>query len=420
MSSADSPDPDAGRMTASTGTALAEAGSETETTTTIERTTTHWVDGRDGKMPWSLPQVALWAALPLFLLLALLATPWAVGHIEDELVAETRSDLEAAGIDTEGLDIDYDYRDGEASGLLPAGVAVPAAEAAVDDGLLRQFEVTATPAADPAPAEAAPVDEDEPEAAVATGPVDVDAVYDGAAIVVTGTVLGEGQRVAVLEAVQAVAGRATIDDQLVVSGLDAETPGADARVADLVSAIGTLGPADAWSARLTDDALTVEASVADADAAQSIEDAGRSLRAVPTTVTVTGAAGTTAEISSLQSELDALIPEIRERVVFATGSDALTADAQATLDKVVAAMERYPNPVVEVSGHTDDVGDAGANAALSQRRAAAVEAYLVAEGIDADRLMSRGAGQDEPIDTNDTADGRANNRRVELIALEGF
>lgn len=168
----------------------------------------------------------------------------------------------------------------------------------------------------------------------------------------------------------------------------------------------------------------VDAAIADADDAATVRSLADDLAAVPATVTVdgvtAGSGGVETEISSLQVELDALIPEIREKVVFASGSDALSDDAWATLDKVVAAMERYPQPVVEVAGHTDDVGDPAANAELSRRRAAAVAAYLVDQGIDGERLMARGVGQDEPIDTNDTPEGRANNRRVELTALENL
>ncbi|MEL6983502.1 MAG: OmpA family protein, partial [Actinomycetota bacterium] len=93
---------------------------------------------------------------------------------------------------------------------------------------------------------------------------------------------------------------------------------------------------------------------------------------------------------------------------------------QSTLDKVVAAMDAYPGPVVDIVGHTDDVGDRSANVELSQRRAAAVEGYLTEQGVDANRLRSAGIGPDEPVDDNDTAEGRANNRRVELTALDSF
>lgn len=83
-------------------------------------------------------------------------------------------------------------------------------------------------------------------------------------------------------------------------------------------------------------------------------------------------------------------------------------------------MNRHPLPVVEVSGHTDSTGDPDANRALSGARAQAVVDYLVAQGIQVERLQSRGAGADEPIADNDTDEGRAQNRRVELTALAEF
>ena len=106
--------------------------------------------------------------------------------------------------------------------------------------------------------------------------------------------------------------------------------------------------------------------------------------------------------------------------MFETGEATLSPAAQATLDKVVAAMQSYSRPVVEVSGHTDDVGEASDNSALSGERAAAVVAYLESSGIDPARLRSRGAGEAEPIADNSTSEGRAQNRRVEFTARRGF
>jgi len=73
-----------------------------------------------------------------------------------------------------------------------------------------------------------------------------------------------------------------------------------------------------------------------------------------------------------------------------------------------------------VAGHTDDVGNPDFNQSLSEDRAAAVELYLARQGISADRLRSRGAGDAEPIASNDTPAGRAENRRVTLTALDEF
>ena len=71
-----------------------------------------------------------------------------------------------------------------------------------------------------------------------------------------------------------------------------------------------------------------------------------------------------------------------------------------------------------MQGHTDDRGTRGYNKRLSRKRAAAVVDWLVEHGIEADRLEASGFGPDKPIDTNDTAEGRQNNRRVEFHIVE--
>lgn len=73
---------------------------------------------------------------------------------------------------------------------------------------------------------------------------------------------------------------------------------------------------------------------------------------------------------------------------------------------------------LRIEGHTDSVGDAATNQALSERRAASVRQFLIQNhGIDAGRLEAAGLGQTQPVDSNDTPEGRQNNRRVELVRL---
>jgi OmpA-OmpF porin, OOP family len=99
-------------------------------------------------------------------------------------------------------------------------------------------------------------------------------------------------------------------------------------------------------------------------------------------------------------------------VNFATGSATLLPAAGDTLRTVAEAMKANPKIQVEVGGHTDSVGSESANQRLSERRADSVRDFLVREGVDASRLTTRGYGESTPVDTNDTADGRSNNRRV--------
>lgn len=97
---------------------------------------------------------------------------------------------------------------------------------------------------------------------------------------------------------------------------------------------------------------------------------------------------------------------------FATGSANLVADASPALRSAVATLKANPTVTVEVQGHTDSQGEAARNMTLSERRAQAVKAFLVKEGINADRISVTGFGETKPVDTNATAEGRAKNRRV--------
>lgn len=99
-------------------------------------------------------------------------------------------------------------------------------------------------------------------------------------------------------------------------------------------------------------------------------------------------------------------------VSFATGSAKLNPSASQILDAVVSTLKVYPGISVDINGYTDSVGADNNNLVLSKKRAESVKAYLTAKGIAADRLSASGFGEANPVDTNDTPAGRANNRRV--------
>ncbi|OIQ03591.1 MAG: hypothetical protein COS82_05180 [Zetaproteobacteria bacterium CG06_land_8_20_14_3_00_59_53] len=105
-------------------------------------------------------------------------------------------------------------------------------------------------------------------------------------------------------------------------------------------------------------------------------------------------------------------------VNFETNSDALTPASISILDGAVATLKKRADVRVEVGAHTDSRGKDSYNQQLSEKRAASVRAYLVGHGIAGDRLTSRGYGESKPVADNATAEGRAKNRRVELVVLK--
>jgi len=101
-------------------------------------------------------------------------------------------------------------------------------------------------------------------------------------------------------------------------------------------------------------------------------------------------------------------------VTFRTGSADLNAQFFKVLDGVAQVAKKYDKTIIEVAGHTDNVGGADYNRDLSQRRASAVAQYLESRGVAAARIMTAGGGEDHPIASNSTEQGRAANRRVEV------
>ena len=103
---------------------------------------------------------------------------------------------------------------------------------------------------------------------------------------------------------------------------------------------------------------------------------------------------------------------------FAFDSAELTPEARGILDANAAVLERQSDIRVRIEGHTDSTGLEAYNQGLSERRAKAVEDFLISKGVSADRLETEGYGPSSPIAPNDTREGRAMNRRVELKVLE--
>ncbi len=127
-----------------------------------------------------------------------------------------------------------------------------------------------------------------------------------------------------------------------------------------------------------------------------------------------------AKIASIKEEARGMVITLSGQVLFVTGKSELLPAARDQLDQVAAALKDQGDlkPIV-VEGYTDSVGSDATNDKLSKDRAESVRQYLVSRGVPSDKITSVGKGKSNPVASNDTPDGRANNRRVEIVVAGG-
>ena len=121
------------------------------------------------------------------------------------------------------------------------------------------------------------------------------------------------------------------------------------------------------------------------------------------------------DVANVREDARGMTITLSGAVIFKTGSSELRDLAKTQLSNVADALEGYPDDPIVVEGHTDSQGSEGYNRKLSQKRADSVRSYLIGRGVAPDRITAVGKGENEPLASNDSAEGRANNRRVEII-----
>lgn len=124
---------------------------------------------------------------------------------------------------------------------------------------------------------------------------------------------------------------------------------------------------------------------------------------------------TTSEDLLLQAAMAGIAA--RDPIQFETGSDELTPESSTTISQIAEALANRPTARIEIGGHTDSDGEPEANQLLSEARANAVLNALLAAGVEADRMTAEGYGDTLPVATNETAEGKRRNRRIEFLVV---
>ncbi len=239
---------------------------------------------------------------------------------------------------------------------------------------------------------------------------------DGNTVMVGGIVQTESERDALAAAVTNAG--LEVDGQIIVSS---DVDDSDPRVvAALLTSLldGTNDGAlalDDSTVTVTGEALDpveaeeLEAAIETAIAAGLTVDDQTTIRVLPESVQIEALQDEINQIFELARELDGQYPN------FDTSVEELSGGATATLDRVGVALRRYPLPAADIIGHTDSRGSRATNQTLSEERAQAVADYLIGLGVEADRLDVVGQGEAQPIASNDSEEGRAENRRVDFL-----
>lgn len=112
---------------------------------------------------------------------------------------------------------------------------------------------------------------------------------------------------------------------------------------------------------------------------------------------------------------EGIVVEFNSKILFGFDKSDLSTTAEGNLNDLVTILNKYPDTDIEIQGHTDNAGTDEYNQGLSERRASAVSAYIRNKGISAARVAIKGFGESAPKYSNDTEDGRAQNRRVDFL-----
>lgn len=230
------------------------------------------------------------------------------------------------------------------------------------------------------------------------------ATPDPGQVLITGTVPDEATKASVLSRLREVYGNDKVVDQIAI-GAVVLPANWNAYVQKLISP--NLKLISHGQLKIDGSAVSVRGEVNNEAQRQKIaSDIATSLN--PTYTVNNGLRVSASEQGVLDHTLGNRIVE------FESGKTTLTAKGKLLLDEMALALQKLKDKKVEIIGHTDGVGLRASNLALSKARADEVKIYLASKGISAEVLSTSGQGPDQPVASNDSADGRAHNRRIEF------
>ena len=398
---------------------------------------------KNGRMPHPRWKKWGWWYWPTTAIALAAGTYWGTQHIEIHLEQAAPSIVEKAGIDATGLKFKARHRIMDVSGTLPAGVSTDQLEHILasykgpDGESIRTANVHTTTSSIKSENTVKPVEIISEADTTEKVDISVTADIQNDTIRLMGVVPSRSHAETLLGAARQNYSEDNIDDLLIVAEQEANISNPDLYIGSMASIISNLkGNADNAQlyldndflagdiyAKTDDDKKIIRAMIPNKAIKVFHSDTGsQSNWTVPepdeNTVVFDSAPVVTNAKATLQTRISALEQEISANVVFAPASDVLELTAYEVLDKVADIILSTPGQLVQVAGHTDSHSDDTSNLILSEKRAKAVVRYLEKRGINADDLMAAGYGESQPIFTNDTAEGRAKNRRVEFWVLQ--
>jgi len=365
---------------------------------------------RDDRRP-GFPK-AVWGLVLAWAVLAVLAVIWGVGNVQNDLTARA-DDL----VDGTELTVTFDGRDAMIGGVADQATIDAATDSIYELRGVRRVDVSKAEAVVPVTTTLPPVTTTTTRDTTATSATEAPepdlptfaALHTGSATELWGFLPNQE----IIDSIEAAAIE-VYGSEAVVNNMEVGDVTEPPHLSFLPLLFAVADGLDPWEFSLAEGQITYTGLAPDRETAALKRNAFADY--ADSASFARGRVSIEVDPNAVAASLTALLAGGAN---FETGSDVLSAEAEVKLNEVIEIMMQNPSTILIVEGHTDNMGDAASNQALSEARAQAVVDYLVTGGIGEGRLTAVGYGEARPIANNDTAEGRARNRRIEFVVSEG-